>query len=420
MRVRRTSSTAMPTPRWWTLAVPIVTGLLLAGACSSTSDPDRAAATSAENPRADTLATTSTTAAARPVTAPGTSSDAFPGAEWQTTLAADAGMDQTVLDDVAAKAELGDSNCLVITREGKLVGEWYWNDTDPRSTQEVFSASKSFTSVLAGLASDAGDLKVHERASKWIPEWVGTPSEEVTVEQLLNNTSGRYQTFESDYVQMAAQAVDKTAFSIDVEQESDPGTTWVYNNAAIQTLEAVISGATGEDLAEFAQERLFDPLGMADSGWARDLAGNPMTFMGVQSTCRDMARFGLLALNEGNWDGEQIVSEDWMEQSTGDSSQELNSAYGWLWWLNRPGTVLGADTAGAATDSSDGSQLVGGAPEDMFFALGLGGQIIAVDPGTRTVVTRLGPSTYPPGTDKFTTEDAAHVATEAVTGPTRP
>ena len=258
---------------------------------------------------------------------------------------------------------------------------------------------------------------VQERASKWIPEWVGTPSEEVTVEHLLNNTSGRYQSFESDYVQMAARAVDKTAFSIDLEQQSDPGTTWVYNNAAIQTLEAVISGATGEDLAEFAQERLFDPLGMTDSGWARDLAGNPMTFMGVQSTCRDMARFGLLALNEGNWNGEQIVSQDWMEQSTGDSSQELNSAYGWLWWLNRPGTVLGADTAGGDSDSSASSQLVGGAPEDMFFALGLGGQVIAIDPGTRTVVSRLGPSTYEPGTDKFTTADAARVATEAVTGP---
>jgi CubicO group peptidase (beta-lactamase class C family) len=401
----------MPRPRWWILAVPILTALLLAGACSSAGDADLSAAASAESTAADRSATTSTTAAV--------SSGGFPGAEWQTVVAADAGMDQVVLDDVAAQAQLGESNCLVVTRDGKLVSEWYWNDTGPQSTQEVFSASKSFTSVLTGIASDDGDLVVQERASKWIPEWVGTPSEAVTVEELLNNTSGRYQSFESDYIRMAARAVDKTAFSIDLEQQSDPGTTWVYNNAAIQTLEAVISGATGEDLAEYAQERLFDPLGMADSGWARDRAGNPMTFMGVQSTCRDMARFGLLALNEGNWSGEQIVSEDWMEQSTGDSSQELNSAYGWLWWLNRPGTVLGADTAGGAPDSSDGSQLVGGAPEDMFFALGLGGQIIAVDPGTRTVVTRLGPSTYPPGTDRFTTEDAARVATEAVTGPTR-
>lgn len=408
----RTIPTAEPTARRWTLAVPMVVGLLLMGACSSADDPDA----STERPGENGPATTSTTGVAQPVTAPTRSDDTFPGAEWQSVTAADAGMDQAVLDDVAAQAESGDSNCLVVTRGGRLVSEWYWNGTNPQSAQEVFSASKSFTSLLAGIASDEGDLDVREQASRWITEWLGTPSEEVTVEQLLNNTSGRHQTFESDYIQMAAQAADKTAFSIGLDQQSEPGATWVYNNAAIQTLEAVMSGATGEDLAEFAQVRLFDPLGMTDSGWARDRAGNPMTFMGVQSTCRDMARFGLLALNKGNWNGQQIVSRDWMEHSTGESSQDLNSAYGWLWWLNRPGTVLEADTAGADAESSDGSQLVGGAPEDMFFALGLGGQVIAVDPGTRTVVTRLGPSTYPPDTDKFTTEEATRVATEAVTG----
>lgn len=389
----------------------VLAAVTLAVACSSTGDAQQHADTSAD--------TAPDTPRGTPAASP--PEGEFPGTEWRTVTAADAGMDQAVLDDVAAQAELGDSNCLVVTRDGRLVGEWYWNGTGPQSTQEVFSASKSFTSVLAGIASDDGDLQVSDSASEWIPEWTGTPSEAVTVEHLLNNTSGRFQDFDTDYVQMAALADDKTAFAIGLDQQSDPGTTWVYNNAAIQTLEAVIGGATGEDVADFAQQRLFDPLGMTDSGWARDRAGNPMTFMGVQSTCRDMARFGLLALNKGNWDGEQIVSEDWMDRSTGESSQDLNSAYGWLWWLNRPGTVLGAETAGGGDggDSPTESQLVTGAPEDMFFAQGLGGQVIAIDPGTRTVVARLGPSTYPPGTDRFTTEDVARVATEAVTGPDR-
>ncbi len=272
---------------------------------------------------------------------------------------------------------------------------------------------------MAGIASDDDMLDVHDKASKWIPRWVGTPSEDVTVEQLLNNTSGRYQDFSTDYGEMAAQAVDKTAYSINLDQQYEPGTTWVYNNAAIQTLEAVISGATGSDVAELAQKRLFQPLGMDDSSWGRDHAGNPMTFMGVQSTCRDMARFGLMALNKGDWNGEQVVSTDWMEESTGHSSQDLNAAYGWLWWLNRKGTVLGAEGAsgGAASSgqtSPDESQMVSGAPEDMFFALGMGGQIVAIDPGTRTVVTRMGPSTYPPEVEKFTADDAARVATDAV------
>lgn len=326
-------------------------------------------------------------------------------------------MAPSALEGIAARAEAGRSNCLVVTRDGRLVDEWYWNGTDAHTAQEVFSATKSFTSVLAGIASDDGDLDVDQRASEWITEWVGTPSEDVTVEQLLDNTSGRYQSFESDYIEMAARAADKTAYAIGLDQQSEPGSTWVYNNAAIQTLEEVIGKATGRDVADYAQQRLFDPLGMADSSWARDRAGNPMTFMGVRSTCRDMARFGLLALDRGSWDGEQVVSEDWMQRSTGEPSQELNSAYGWLWWLNRPGTVLGAETASGDAGSGEGEQLVAGAPEDMFFALGLGGQVIAVDPGTRTVVTRLGPPTYPPGTARFTTADAARVATDAVTGP---
>ncbi|MCB9388007.1 MAG: serine hydrolase [Microthrixaceae bacterium] len=153
---------------------------------------------------------------------------------------------------------------------------------------------------------------------------------------------------------------------------------------------------------------------MDDSGWARDAAGNPMAFIGVRSTCRDMARFGLMALNHGDWDGQQVVSAEWMEQSTGESSQDLNAAYGWLWWLNRKGPVLGPETASGGAVTPADSQLVAGAPEDMFFALGLGGQIIAIDPTTRTVVTRLGPSTYPPDTVKFTTDDAARVTTEAI------
>lgn len=325
-------------------------------------------------------------------------------------------MDQGALDEIAADAEAGLSNCLLVTRSGKLVDEWYWQDTGPDSVQEVFSASKSFTSVLMGIAADESSFSVDDEASQWIPEWQGTDSESVTVEQLLNNTSGRFQDFQTDYVEMAAQAPDKTAFSVGLYQQHEPGTEWVYNNAAIQTLEAVFEGSTGQDLSDFAAERLFEPLGMDDSSLIRDAAGNPLTFMGVQSTCRDMARFGLLALRRGNWDGQQIVSEQWMADSTGRSSQELNAAYGWLWWVNREGIVLGGDEASGEADKGEVSQLVQGAPEDMFFALGLGGQMIAIDPGTDTVVVRLGEATYPDGTEKFERDDIVRVATEAVTG----
>jgi len=217
---------------------------------------------------------------------------------------------------------------------------------------------------------------------------------------------------------MAAKADDKTAFSIGLGQDAPPDEVWKYNNSAIQTLSAVFAAATGEDMADFAQERLLGPLGMSDSRLTRDRAGNPLAFMGVQSTCRDMARFGHLMLNDGTWAGERVLSEAWVRDSTGAPSQDLNSAYGWLWWLNRPGPQLGDEQAlgDAAGDDTRIGQMVPDAPQDTFFALGLGGQVVAVDPGSQTVVVRLGPSGYPPGTPRYEPGDAAVLATRLAAG----
>lgn len=345
--------------------------------------------------------------------------DAVPGDEWETVSAEDAGLDPEVLDEVAEQAEAADSFCLAVTRDGRLVDEWYWDGTGPDDPHEAFSVSKSFTSTLVGLAADDGLLDVQDPATTWIPEWIGTPSEGITVEHLLNNTSGRHQDLFTDYVEMAAESPDKTGFSIALGQDAPPGETWVYNNAAIQTLDRVLEGATGQEPAEFAEQRLFTPLGMADTSINRDASGNTLTFMGVQSTCRDLARFGTMMLRDGRWGDQQVLSEQWVEDATGDSSQAHNAAYGWLWWLNRPGPILGAVQAAGGRGVEPRDRLVPGAPEDMFFAQGFGGQVIAVDPGSGTVVTRMGPSGEigdaldEPG---FGAKQAAVVATDGVLG----
>jgi CubicO group peptidase (beta-lactamase class C family) len=341
----------------------------------------------------------------------------YPGDEWSTASPTEAGIDQVVLDELAARAQASGSNCLLVSRGGRLVQEWYWAGTDADSKQEVWSASKSFTSTFIGMAVDDGDLALGDRAAEHIPEWQGTASEAVTVEDLLSNDSGRHYDLRTDYVEMAAQAADKTAFAVGLGQDAPPGEVWVYNNSAIQTLEAVFESATGEDMSDYATQRLFGPLGMERTSLERDQAGNPLAFMGIQSTCRDMARFGYLMLRDGTWDGQQIVSADWVQRAT-DSSQQLNAGYGWLWWVNDFGPQQGDEMAvGAGTARRAGmpGNLVPGAPQDMFFAQGLGGQIVAVDPGTETVVVRLGPSTYPPGTPKFLSADAALVA-ESLSG----
>ncbi len=296
-------------------------------------------------------------------------------------------MDPAVLEEMADLAQAGGSNCLVVTRDGELVGEWYWNGTDATTPGELFSATKSVTSALVGIASDRGELDIDDPASDYITEWQGTDSEDVTIRNLLSNDSGREWDFITDYLKMGIQAPDKTQFSIDLGQQFEPGTEWEYNNAAIQTLDAVLEEATGMDPGDYADKYLFQPTGM-EATYGHDTAGNANMFFNVQASCRDLARFGYLWLRDGEWaDGEQVVSADYVEESI--TPTELNSAYGFLFWLNRPGHWVEPSTL-AGKPEGDGIPIEG-VPEDVFFAEGLGGQVSVAYPSTGIVFTRMAP-----------------------------
>lgn len=303
---------------------------------------------------------------------------AWPDPDWSTTSAGEAGIDQASLDSLAVQAEAAGSQCLVVTRDGELVGEWYWGGADEDTEREAFSVTKSVTATLVGIAADQGHLDIDQPASDFITEWQGTPSEPVTIRNLISNDSGRYHDVATDYLSMASQAADKTAFSIELDQQHEPGTTWVYNNAAIQTLEAVLERATGMPVGDFAEENLFSPIGM-DSRIATDPAGNTLTFMGLQTTCRDLARFGLLYLRDGEWQGEQVVSESFVEEAV-EPSQDVNPEYGFLWW------IIGEDGGETAPGQGDLPE----AGPSGYAALGLGDQVLAVYPEDGLVVTRLG------------------------------
>jgi CubicO group peptidase (beta-lactamase class C family) len=398
------------------LGMALVAVGLLAGACSGSggsggSDQTGGSGSDAQSEEA---------AAAEPA---GADRDGavYPGDEWERVDPAEAGFDPARLEDAAARAEQSGSNCLVVTRRGRLVGEWYWNGSDATTTQEVFSATKSYGSTLVGIAEAAGDLDIDDPASQYIPEWQGTPSEDVTVRNLLSNDSGRHWDAATDYGVLPFEQ-DTTAFGVGLEQQEEPGSAWAYNNAAIQTLDAVLEAATGEEPADYARDRLLGPIGMDHSEMGRDPAGNTLIFMGLRSTCQDMARFGYLFLRDGAWDGEQVVSEEWVEEATGHPSQDLTAGYGLLWWLNRRGPILGPLAAtGGAAEAADRQpaegQMVEGAPEDMYWALGLGGQVISIDPGSETVVVRLGPPRPPEGAPGYGPGEAARIVTDALTDP---
>ena len=91
-----------------------------------------------------------------------------PGASWQKVSPASVGLSAARLDQIAAQARTGKSNCLVVVRDGNLAGEWYFNGTGPNTAQEVYSVTKSFASTLVGIAQNAGDLRISDSASRWI------------------------------------------------------------------------------------------------------------------------------------------------------------------------------------------------------------------------------------------------------------
>jgi CubicO group peptidase (beta-lactamase class C family) len=332
---------------------------------------------------------------------------------WELVDPASLGLDAAVLEDVAARAGADGAHCLVVVRDGRLAGEWSWAEAGTTAAQEVFSVTKSITSTVTGIAIEEGHLGIDDPATTWIEEWRGTPSEGVTVRNLLSNDSGRFWSFSTDYEQLPG-AEDATGFAVGLEQADPPGTTWEYNNAAIQTLERVLSEATGEGLDELVADRLLGPLGMDDSSLATDRTGNGLAFMGLQSTCRDLARFGLMVLDGGRWGDRQVVPEAWLEEATS-PSQDLSPVYGYLWWLNVPGPVTDEATrpSEGAEEQLPEAQMVDGAPEDMFWALGLGDQILQIHPATATVVVRLGPGRL---TGDFGIDQTARVVTEAVRG----
>lgn len=279
-----------------------------------------------------------------------------------------------------------DSRCILVVRDGEIVT----STPDVTEPQRAWSITKSVTSLLVGIAVADGALTLEDRASTYIPQWRGTPSESVTVHDLLAMVSGREWTRELDYRDMALRARDKTSFAVALGQDAAPGAEWVYNNSAVQTLEAVLRSATGTAVEQFAHDRLFEPLGMSSTSIDTDKTGNANLFAGMLTTCTDLGILGQAVLGGGtSVDGEQVIPGDYLalalEPSTG-----LNAAYGLLWWLNQPGEAVAAGVATGDEPTAIVGPLVPEAAPDTVWAIGFQQQILAVIPSKDAVAVRLG------------------------------
>jgi CubicO group peptidase (beta-lactamase class C family) len=248
--------------------------------------------------------------------------------------------------------------------------EEYFNGHAPAAPWYWASAGKTLTSTITGIAQDQGFLSINNPVSQYLGQgWTSETAnqeDQITIRHLLTMTSGLMDEGNDDCVSPECLVFASAA-----------GTRWAYDNVYVK-LQDVIPAATGQSWTSYFNTQLRDKIGMNGS-WIQ--TGDLNVFW---STTRSMARFGLLISNNGKWQNDQVVTADYIAQATR-ASQEINKAYGYLWWIN------GEDSYRLPQSQLQGQgSLIPGAPLDMVMALGKNDQKIYIIPSKKLVIVRMG------------------------------
>ncbi|MFW9849718.1 MAG: serine hydrolase domain-containing protein [Candidatus Thorarchaeota archaeon] len=273
--------------------------------------------------------------------------DYWPTNGWLNSTPEEQGMDSTRLQEMLDYIEdnhIAIHSVVVIKNGYKVLEEYPTGMYDRDSTHLLYSVTKSFTSALVGIAIDKGYIdNVSIPMLSFFPNYNITnedPRRElITIEHLLEMRSGLFWDESSAPYSSPANGVyhinngDGVEFMLNADIVADPGTLWHYNTGGSHLLSAIVQVATGMTTLEFAQENLFEPLNISPAYWSRDLAGWYKGGFDLRMTTLSMAKFGFLFLNNGTWDGQQIISEEWVHSSTSTITQvDDYTGYGYQWW----------------------------------------------------------------------------------------
>jgi len=276
--------------------------------------------------------------------------DTTVGDGWRSVEPASEGIDGVALEAAREYAFQADRNTqgVVVTRGGRLVAEWYAPDEGPRSWGASWSMAKSFTSALVGIAIDEGKISdVNVSMAEYFPDWAGTAKANIRLVDVLHMESGLKWNEDynasnlagSDIIQMG-MSPDQLAYAASRPVEVAPGTRFNYSSGDTMLLSKVIESATGMPADQYAREKLFGPLGMDQVEWWRDAKGHTLTYCCLDTTSRNYARMGLLYLQGGSWNGNQIISSSWVQNSlTGTAAS--NGNYGYQWWIRTHPAIEG-------------------------------------------------------------------------------
>ena len=288
---------------------------------------------------------------------------------WQISTLSAQGIDPDILlPGLSALYESRTRQAFILLRNGRIVYEQYFNGSSANDSNNVASVSKSMLSALFGIAINQGHItSVEDRLADHLPDYFENPVDpqhlELTIRDMLTMTHG-LEWRENDSERLLNRGQDWVADVLSLPIINEPGTLFNYSTGASHVLSALLTETTGMSTCEYAHLYLLEPLGIEAEYWGIDPQGYFSGGHSVSFTAREIARFGLLYLNEGSWNGQQLVPGWWVAASTTPRIDIGNNyaGYGYYWWLNRISSF------------------------HMYSALGAGGQILHVIPDLEIVL----------------------------------
>ena len=292
------------------------------------------------------------------------------GSTWQTVTPQSLGWCQDRLDTLVNFVESTHGKGFIILKGGKIVVEEYFGTFTQDSLWYWASAAKSLVGFMTGMANEDGYFDLDEPTSEYLGTgWSSlSPEKEalVTIRNQITMTTG-----------LNDAVADPDCISPScLTYLADAGTRWAYHNAPYLLMHDVIANASGQTFQQFTNQQVKSQIGMSTGTWVGQL---------FFSKTRDMARFGLLNLAEGNWNGNQLLADANYLYDMKHTSNDYNLSYGYLWWLNGQSSFMLPQTQFVFNTS-----LVSTAPADMYAALGKNDQKIYVVPSLDMVVVRMG------------------------------
>jgi len=239
-----------------------------------------------------------------------------------------------------------DVTALVVLKDGEIVYENYFKGTAPEDRRISWSVAKSYLSALVGILLEEGQIaSLDDQVTQYAPLLIGTAYDGATIRNVLNMASGV--TFDEDYLdknsdinrmgRVIALGGELDAFAASLNDSfAKPGTKWQYVSIDTHVISMVIRGATNRSIPDLLSEKIIAPMGLErEPYYLTDGSGVAFVLGGLNLTTRDYARMGQMFLQNGMYNGQQIVPAEWVVASTAPTAPSEASAigYGYQWWV---------------------------------------------------------------------------------------